>query len=207
MSENRAFVDAIFRAWSAFYDNPVQQKLYFGAIQRRVLDHLGERPGRVLDLGCGTGELLTKLREGTGLGLDLSRDMLLQGAKKPGLGGKLVVGDGHHLPFEDGGLDAITCLVSFQYYLRPEVALSDMRRVLKPDGALYLAALTALPFEIEALESLVRERTGGLFRVYAPSSLKRMLHDAGFEDVHYRLVRPLTRLYVARPGASAVRSA
>ena len=198
-AENRPFVDALFRAWSAFYDNPVQQKLYFGPIQDSVMAKLGAAPGRVLDLGCGTGELIVKLT-GRGIdtiGLDLSRDMLVKAAAKPGLGGRVAVADGHVLPLADASVDAITCLVSFHYYLRPLEALREMRRVLKPGGRLLLAALTSIVFESPTLDSMMRARTDGFLRVYPPSELKKLCLEAGFGSVSYRLVRPITRLFEA----------
>lgn len=198
-AENRPFVDAIFRAWSAFYDNPVQQKLYFGPIQDIVVKKLGTSPGRVLDLGCGTGELIVKMgsKGVPPFGMDLSREMLLKAAAKPGLEGRLAVADGHLLPLQDASVDAVTCLVSFQYYLRPLAALREMRRVLRPGGRLLLAALTSVVFESPLVDKAMRARTEGFLRIYPPSELKRLCLDAGFGTVHYRLVRPFTRLFEA----------
>ena len=201
MSDNRPLVDLIFRAWSRFYDNPVQQKLYFGPIQEVVLEQLGAEPGCVLDLGCGTGELLARLRDrglsGTAFGADISHEMLLKAGEKPDLEGRLTVADGHKLPFGDASFDAITCLISFQYYLRPEQALADMCRVLRPGGRLMLAALTSVIFEAEPLDSAFKAATDRLFRVYSPSELRGMLKAAGFQRVEKRLVRPFTRVFVA----------
>jgi ubiquinone/menaquinone biosynthesis C-methylase UbiE len=196
---NRDFVDSIFRAWSRFYDNPLQQKLYFGPIQGAVLEQLGSDPGRVLDLGCGTGAMMEQLQGGDlkPFGADISHDMLVRGHEKPGLGGRLVVADGHCLPLADGAVDAVTCLISFHYYLEPLVALKEMRRELRPGGRLFLAALTALFFESETLDQSFKAATQELFRVYAPSELRELLIEAGFEPPTQKMVRPFTRLFVA----------
>lgn len=201
--QNRVFVDGLFKAWSRFYDNPLQQKLYFGPIQNAVIERLGDSPGRVLDLGCGTGALMEKLQGYTPLplGADISHDMLTQAQVKDGLGGRLVNADGHHLPFRDGAIDAITCLISFHYYLEPLQALVEMRRVLKPGGRLYLAALTSVFFENNTLDQSFKSATQGFFRVYAPSELRELLVDAGFETPEHTMVRPFTRLFVAERGA------
>ena len=57
-------------------------------------------PGaRVLEVGCGTGDLLAQLRPGLGVGLDLSRGMLHEARTSfPAL--TFVQGDAHHLPFQ-----------------------------------------------------------------------------------------------------------
>jgi ubiquinone/menaquinone biosynthesis C-methylase UbiE len=197
--QNRGFVDAIFRAWSQFYDNPVQQKLYYGPIQDAVIARLGETPGRILDLGCGTGKLVEKLPEYAlpPFGADISREMLVQAQEKPGLGGRVVVADGHHLPLAANSIDAITCLISFHFYLEPLQALKEMHRVIKPGGKLYMAALTAFFFENETLAQSFKATTQNLFRVYAPSELRGLMEEAGFDTPEHTMVRPFTRLFVA----------
>ena len=203
MSDNRRFVDSIFRVWARFYDNPLQQRLYFGPIQEAVVARLGESPGQVLDLGCGTGELMVRLSEvePPPFGFDISHEMLVKGAEKPRLTGRLVVADGHHLPLADQSVDTITCLISFQYYLRPLEALQEMHRVLRPGGRLFLAALTSLVFEVEPVDSAMRNATDDLFRVYAPSVLRDLLLEAGFASAEHQMLRPFTRLYEAKRSA------
>lgn len=190
-------VDAIFRVWSSFYDNPVQQRLYFRPIQTAALAALGEAPGRVLDLGCGTGELMGRLPDSDCLGIDLSLDMLRRGRNKPALAGRLLRADGHRLPLADDSVDAVTCLVSFQYYLRPLQALGEIRRVLRPEGRVVLAALTSSAMQVQTISTALRSATGGLFRVYAPVELVDLLGAAGFANVEHQLIRPFTRLFVA----------
>ncbi len=58
-------------------------------------------PGRrVLELGCGTGDLLAAVRPSVGVGVDVSPAMLRQaGAKHPGL--RLVLADAHSLPLDE----------------------------------------------------------------------------------------------------------
>jgi len=201
--QNRRFVDGIFRAWSQFYDNPVQQKLYYGPIQDAVIARLGESPGRILDVGCGTGALMEKLPpyDQAPFGADISWEMLVQAHEKPGLNGRLVVADSHQLPLTDGSVDAITCLISFHFYLEPLKALQEMRRVLTPNGRLFMAALTALFFESKTLDQSFKAATHGLFRVYAPSELRRLIEEAGFNTPQHTMVRPFTRLFVAERGA------
>ncbi|MFT5432001.1 MAG: ubiquinone/menaquinone biosynthesis C-methylase UbiE [Myxococcota bacterium] len=188
-------VDAIFRVWSTFYDNPVQQRLYFRPIQEAARKALGDTPGRVLDLGCGTGELTAQLPNS--IGADLSLGMLKRAWQKPTLAGRLVVADGHSLPLADASVDAVTCLISFQYYLRPLQALREMRRVTAPGGCVILGALTSSALQVQAISNAMRVATGGMFRVYAPTELHDLFVEAGFAGVEHRLIRPFTRLFVA----------
>ena len=109
--------------------------------------------GAAIDLGCGTGALMEKLPpySQAPFGADISREMLVQAHEKPGMSGRLVVADGHQLPLADESVDAITCLISFHFYLEPLKALQEMHRVLAPNGRLFMAALTAFFFESEII--------------------------------------------------------
>jgi len=80
--------------------------------RRRAVRELALRPGeRLLDLCAGTGDLgFTALEEEPGLrvvGVDLARNMLLQGErKKRARAYGFVQGDAEHLPFPDASFDA-----------------------------------------------------------------------------------------------------
>ena len=106
------------------------------------------QPQRVLDLGCGTGDLLLEMAfmraPGTRLtGLDFSTRMLKMAEKKLAAHSQngqidLVQGDAGALPFADGEFD--TAGISFAFrnltYKNPlaEKHLAEVRRVLKTGG-------------------------------------------------------------------------
>ncbi len=98
---------------------------------------------RALDLGCGTGILLHHLsrRFRSVTGLDISQEMLAGfDATEVAAGATvgLARGDMTALPFRDGSVDVILCR-SALHHMDDEVAvLSEIRRVLKPDGRLIL---------------------------------------------------------------------
>ena len=49
-----------------------------------------------------------------------------------------VVGDAHHLPFRDMVFDACVCMNAFEHYKNPSKVFSEVHRVLKPGGELFL---------------------------------------------------------------------
>jgi SAM-dependent methyltransferase len=49
-----------------------------------------------------------------------------------------VVGDSHNLPFRDEVFDACICMNAFEHYRDPKLAASEILRVLKPGGRLFL---------------------------------------------------------------------
>jgi SAM-dependent methyltransferase len=102
----------------------------------RCLDLAGARAGqRVLDIACGGGYLLMEA-ERRGMvtsGIDIA-DAALAKARKIAPRSELRQGDAEALPYADGAFDVVTCLGSLEHFLRPEIALEEMRRVLAQGG-------------------------------------------------------------------------
>jgi ubiquinone/menaquinone biosynthesis C-methylase UbiE len=99
------------------------------------------RPGMtLLDAGCGTGRLARALiaegvpSAGTTL-LDPSEAMLRRCADLPV---RRVVGRLERLPFADGAFDIVTCAWAIETAARPEAALAELCRVVRPGGTLCL---------------------------------------------------------------------
>lgn len=98
----------------------------------------------VLDLACGTGDVLLSLAKGServksGIGLDMSAQMLRIGAKKikrEGLSEKLqlIRGDASAIPAPTGAFDTITIAFGIRNVIDVPAALSEIYRCLKPGG-------------------------------------------------------------------------
>jgi ubiquinone/menaquinone biosynthesis C-methylase UbiE len=136
-----------FSRWSDSYDRCILQRLIFGpshrVLIRRIQEVLGDRPARLLDVGCGTGVFASRLR--TALphveicGVDLVAEMLNQGQPRWRLhrGHVLPVqGDSERLPFASGTFDIVTCANSFHHYPHQDRAIAEMARVLRTGGRL-----------------------------------------------------------------------
>lgn len=108
----------------------------------RRLRHVWERPdARVLDICCGTGDLLLALqraRRGTVFGSDFSHPMLLgaQGkiARRAVLNAPLFEADGLRLPLRDASFDLLTVAFGFRNFSNYQAGLTEMHRVLRPGG-------------------------------------------------------------------------
>ncbi len=88
-----------------------------------------------LDVGCGSG-MATHLASDLGAtvsGIDAS-DELLTIAKERSQKANFNIGDLEVLPFDDDSFDVVTGFNSFQYAGNPVVALTEARRVTKPNG-------------------------------------------------------------------------
>ena len=122
--------------------------------RRRALKQIvePERPQRILDLACGTGDFSLAIAanahpETTVTGVDLSEGMLAVMRKKvaaAGLEGRISAeqGDAEHLPFGDGTFDRVTIAFGIRNFEHREAALREIRRVLKPGGKLVILELS-----------------------------------------------------------------
>lgn len=132
------------RAWrrqAAGYDRKVERA------ERTMLDGsrewVGARAsGRVLEVAVGTGRDLPYYPAGIELvGIDLSPEMLAIArarADDAGIRAELREGDAEALTFGDAEFDTVVCALALCSIPRPEVALAEMARVVRPGGSVVL---------------------------------------------------------------------
>jgi SAM-dependent methyltransferase len=100
-----------------------------------------ERGARVLDVGCGTGVVaLTAARRGAWVsGLDLTPKLLERARENAALMSLDVdwrEGDAEALPYADAEFDVVVSQYGHMFAPRPELAVAEMLRVLKPGGTI-----------------------------------------------------------------------
>lgn len=96
--------------------------------------------GRLLDIGCAEGMLLkwAEKRGYQAVGMDISQFAIKKLASKP-WGKNLVVGDICSLPFTKNYFDVVTCFDVLEHLPSPEIGISEMCRILKNDGLLFIS--------------------------------------------------------------------
>lgn len=137
-TEKRAVVEAMFDRISPRYDR-MNRLMTFGidrSWRSRAITALALRPGsRVLDLACGTGDLIQEIRHAGGepVGVDISAGMLRHAAQREGPGG-LVRADALALPFPESSCDAVVSGFALRNFVGLPAALAECARVLRPGG-------------------------------------------------------------------------
>jgi demethylmenaquinone methyltransferase/2-methoxy-6-polyprenyl-1,4-benzoquinol methylase len=175
---------------------------------RRLAAQAAVRPGdRVLDAACGTGDLAIADRKAGAArvtGLDFSEKMLERARRKADL--EWIQGDMLALPFAEGTFDAATVGFGVRNVADLELALRELRRVLKPGGRLAILEITQARGPLKPFFSLWFDRIvpllgkvlpGGSAYTYLPESVKRfptaeglveLLVSSGFGEVEFRLL-------------------
>lgn len=157
--------------------------------QQAVLPRLQGK--RVLEVGCGTGSLLTVIlqRGYKAVGVDASVAMLEQAQKKlnaAGFSGRILQAKAQQLPFPDESFETVVSTFPSEYILDVET-LKEIQRVLYPGGRLVIVDTAILkPFNRKAKFLLnlygwlgVWGKPGQKIARQAPSTFRLPLTEAG----------------------------
>jgi ubiquinone/menaquinone biosynthesis C-methylase UbiE len=188
-----------FDQWAATYDRSLLQGVFFDRVHSALVGVLrpllaGTAAPRLLDVGCGTGRLLARLRAELPaaelIGVDVAPGMVEVARGKPELDGvRLEVASAAALPFEDGRFDAALSTVSFHHWEDQQAGLGDVARVLRPGAPLLLVDGFAMGPWAPLLRRLARRHGVG---VRSEAEMLRMLTAAGLAGAELRRVGPPT---------------
>jgi ubiquinone/menaquinone biosynthesis C-methylase UbiE len=184
-------VDVVFRVWSGFYDAPFLQQTFYRRVHAQVMRELeGLAPRTVVDLGCGTGLLTADLRKRfpqakVVVGADLSHEMMREGRSRHDA---FVQANVYALPLAGGSADLLTSTISYHFYVQPERALREIRRVVGKGGTFILATMVT---------RFIKGSTG-ILRLTTIAETRKHLEQAGFSVVRIDRVRPGVAVFVAR---------
>lgn len=188
-----------YNAASDYFDHPANT--FWERYGRRTVERLGLAPGaRVLDVCCGSGASAIPAAEivgpgGSVAGVDLAENLLdLARAKAKQLGLENTdfrLGDMTNLPFKADSFDAVICVFGIFFVPEMEIALHELKRVLRMGGT--LAITTWGPRLFEPVNTVfwnsVREVRPDLHRgfnpwdrIADPDDLRSLLITAGFTE-------------------------
>jgi len=150
---------------------------------------------RVLEVGAGSGLLQDQVRDYTGLDLSSTARRYFH---KP-----FVQADARAMPFADASFDAAWSIWVLEHVPNPEMALAEMRRVLKPNGLLFLwPAWRVSPLAAQGYHARPYSDFGiGGKIVKASSGLRDSLGFEACYTLPVRLIRRITYDTIQRPTA------
>ena len=168
------------------YDNSIYS-MYPRKCYKFVIDEINNiKFGRLLDVGCGTGEILNRIANNKEkyFGLDLSPKMLeIAKNKNNSKNITYVVGDSEKLPFKNKYFDLITCVESFHHYPNSSNVAKEFNRVLTKGGYLIICDMyrrQPLRFFYDFLMKFVN--TGDV-KIYTIKEIENIFEDNGFEVI------------------------
>jgi SAM-dependent methyltransferase len=196
------------------------------ALTEKLLDDLGLKSGeRVLELGAGTGELARRLSslvgsDGQVLASDVALGMveLIKRTTSDLPNVEVAQVDAVATGLADASFDAIVFRMGLMFVPQPDLALADLRRVLKPGGRLAATTWAAPehnPWLVcvgmsAMLNGLVAgglpTGPGGPLSLGEPGELERLAREAGFAEAAVEVVETSFRVASAAEHVASVTS-
>ena len=211
-------VQGVFNSVSSKYD--VMNDFMSLGVHRiwkdMMMDWLAPRADqKLLDVAGGTGDIAFKFLKRSGSGhatvLDLTTSMLTEGrnrAEAQRMNNQInwVVGDAMNLPFEDNLFDVYTVSFGIRNVTRPQEALKEAYRVLKPGGRIMVLEFSQIPVPLgqwfydrysfnlipKMGEIITNDRASYQYLVESirkfpdQETFLGMIKSAGFENTKYR---------------------
>ena len=216
--EKASKVQGVFTSVASKYDvmNDVMSVGIHLIWKEAMMDWLAPRPGqKLLDVAGGTGDISFKFLKRAGSGhstvLDITENMLIEGRKRAEAAQMVdnldwVVGDAMALPFADNSFDVYTISFGIRNVTRPQEALDEAFRVLRPGGQLMVLEFSQIPVPLaqkayDLYSFNVIPRMGQMIAndrdsyQYLVESIRKfpdqetflsMVQQAGFENTSYR---------------------
>ena len=150
LAERARVASESFRDKGADWDEIRALELPARAVEDALVSLIpADPPGRLIDIGTGTGRVLEllagKVREG--MGIDASRAMLALARARLAQGGMshcaVRLADMYRLPLPDGSYDTAVLQMVLHYAEDPAGAVAEAARVLRPGGRLIVIDLAA----------------------------------------------------------------
>ena len=175
--------DKIAPEWNEFRNKPGEG----------IIKFLEKNKGNILDLGCGSGRNLVKIKEGKMYLVDFSKEMIKlakKRAKTLKITAEFKVADSTKIPFKNNFFNGAICIALLHCMKKTdaEKTLKELYRVLKPGAKAKIAVWNKNSkwFKNREKETKMNWRNKGLryLYLYKPKEFYDLIKNAGFKISH-----------------------
>lgn len=180
-SETREFFNRVAPEWEdirrGYYDESVKNKL----IEMKLL----KSNMTIADLGAGSGYISRAVAGYVKkvIAVDLSAEMLKELRKRAEGEGitniETLEGDGCDLPLADASIDVVCSNMYLHHIEEPELAIKEMKRVLKPGGTVFLADFR------EHSNKELKEKMHDIWLGFSTEDIREWFRKNGFSKISF----------------------
>ena len=188
--QNRAFFGKLAEYYDFIFGNWIKN------MQGRVVDIVDvKNNSKILDAGCGTGNLLVLLeKSGKNLGIhgiDISKEMIKIARRKTD-NINLKIGLVENMDFKNNFFDYIFSIDAFHHYSDKDIAMNNFYRVLKKNGRLIIVDINFGRFFNVVFQKLEPGNSG----IYTRDEMKNLFEDFSFKEIIQRRVGLFTYMTI-----------
>ncbi len=181
-----------YSAIAGTYDRRYEDQAFDG-VERALRGFLGDRPGAVLEVGCGTGhwlQIATRMASWV-VGADAALAMLQRADH--GARAALACARAESLPWKHGTLDRVFCINAYHHFENRIEFVREAHRVLHLQGGLMIVGLdphTRLD-RWWIYDWFPQAQAADLERYPSTQTIRAQMLAAGFHDIQVREVQHL----------------
>lgn len=186
--QNKIFFGKIAKYYDIFFGNWIRK------IQIKVIKSTKIKKGsKVLDAGCGTGNLLFLLEKNDVelYGIDVSKEML-KIAKYKLKNTKLELSPAENLNFKNNFFDYVFSIDAFHHYFDKEKAMKNFHRVLKRNGKLIIVDVNFGSH----LNKVFQKLEPGNNKIYNKNEMRKIFKQYSFKEIKQSKAGMLTVMTV-----------
>ena len=182
------------------YDRFIKKhwKVYASSLLNKISEDV-DVGDTMLEVACGTGLVALKVAERASkvYGIDISSPMIEEAKKKKKEkkinNVEFSVEDAYALPFDNGMFDTVICCSALHNMVNPEKALSEMNRVLKPEGRLIAPTICQGEYFKHKLMMTIFKLVAGfpVFHKFSFEELSNLVTESGFIIRNKEIIREM----------------
>jgi ubiquinone/menaquinone biosynthesis C-methylase UbiE len=191
-------------SWAKTFDDESWRIKFLRTAQFNLISVLEIKENiSVLDIGCGTGWALGQIsrlinNNGSFYGIDLSAKMI-EKAKENFKAFKnfyFIKANAESIPLNNDFFDIIICTNSFHHYLKPDLALKEMHRLLKSDGRLYILDPTADSWYMKLLDRFAKLIEPDHVKMYSTEEFRILFSISGLKYLETRVTGTHEKIHI-----------